>query len=259
MRRITLLMVVAVLLVAVVSGAVWAQAAKKPAAAAKNVDRAALLAKFKTAPPSSVVATVNGEKITKAQLLDALWDWQSPAALDELIQQKIIQQEAAKKGVKVTQAEIDQRIAETKKRMPPDQSFDEALARYGITKVSFLARTKAGLMAEGVVKKGIKISDAEFAQFIKARHILVRVPYGKDEEERKKNEDAAKEKIDKIAAEIKGGLDFSEAAKKYSEDETNKDQGGDLGWFKRGKMAAEFENAAFALKPGDISEPVKTL
>ena len=262
MRRIMLLMVVAVVLV-VLSAAVWAAPAKKPAAAkkpvaAKKVDRAALLAKFKASPPSAVVATVNGEKITKAQLLDSLWDWQAPAALDELIQQKIIQQEATKKGVKVTQAEIDQRVVETRKRMPPDQEFDEALARYGYTKARFLSGTKTGLMIEGVVKKEIKLADADFAQFIKASHILIRIPYGKDEEERKKNEATAKEKIDKIAAEIKGGLDFNEAAKKYSEDETNKDAGGDLPWFKRGKMAPEFENAAFALKPGDISEPVKT-
>lgn len=275
MRRITWFVVVALLL-AIAAGVVAAPAKPAPAKAApakpspkaaptpakpapaKTVDRAKLLAQFKTAPNSAVVAVVNGQKITKGDLMADLWDWQAPSVLDEMIQQTLIKQAAQKKGVSLTEKDINARVEETKKRMPPDQSFDEVLARYGITKANFLARTKSGLLAERIVEKDINPTDADYAQFIKASHVLVRIQPGKDEDERKKNEDAAKEKIDKIAAEIKGGLDFAEAAKKYSEDEQNKDKGGDLGWFKRGRMAPEFEKAAFDLKPGDVSEPVKT-
>jgi peptidyl-prolyl cis-trans isomerase D len=57
---------------------------------------------------------------------------------------------------------------------------------------------------------------------------------------------------------VKGTLDFAEAAKEYSDDNTTVDKGGDLGSFKKGDMAPEFDAVAFALKPGQISEPVRT-
>jgi len=57
---------------------------------------------------------------------------------------------------------------------------------------------------------------------------------------------------------VKGTLDFAEAAKEYSDDNATADKGGDLGFIKKGDMAPEFEAVAFALKPGQISEPVRT-
>jgi parvulin-like peptidyl-prolyl isomerase len=61
----------------------------------------------------------------------------------------------------------------------------------------------------------------------------------------------------KVAEELKAGASFSDLAKKYSTCPSGK-RGGDLGQFGRGKMVKEFEQAAFALKPGQVSEPVKT-
>jgi peptidyl-prolyl cis-trans isomerase D len=57
---------------------------------------------------------------------------------------------------------------------------------------------------------------------------------------------------------VKGTLDFAGAAKEYSDDNSTSDKGGDLGFFKKGEMAPEFDAAAFALKPGQVSEPVRT-
>ncbi|MDD3232620.1 MAG: peptidylprolyl isomerase [Candidatus Methanomethylophilus sp.] len=76
---------------------------------------------------------------------------------------------------------------------------------------------------------------------VHAAHILV------------KNEELAK----KIKADIAAGKNFGELAKKYSTCPSKK-KGGDLGWFRRGQMVKEFENAAFAAKKGDIVGPVKT-
>jgi len=75
-----------------------------------------------------------------------------------------------------------------------------------------------------------------------ARHILVA------------DEATAKD----ISVQLAAGSDFAALATKYSIDTGSKDKGGDLGWFARGKMVAEFENAAFSLKVGDISQPIKS-
>jgi len=72
------------------------------------------------------------------------------------------------------------------------------------------------------------------------------------------DEEKTKEKLIDIKKEIEEGGDFAELAKEYSEDKGSAINGGDLGWFGRGKMVEAFENAAFALKPGEMSEPVKT-
>nr|WP_193407082.1 peptidylprolyl isomerase [Methyloceanibacter methanicus] len=76
---------------------------------------------------------------------------------------------------------------------------------------------------------------------IHARHILV------------KTEAEARDLI----AKLKAGADFADLAKKNSIG-PSAPQGGDLGYFERGQMVPAFEDAAFALKPGEISEPVKT-
>jgi peptidyl-prolyl cis-trans isomerase D len=57
---------------------------------------------------------------------------------------------------------------------------------------------------------------------------------------------------------VKGTLDFAQAAKDYSDDEATKDKGGDLGFFKKGDMSPEFEKVAFAMRPGELSEPFRT-
>jgi peptidyl-prolyl cis-trans isomerase D len=72
------------------------------------------------------------------------------------------------------------------------------------------------------------------------------------------DEQKTKERLIDIKKEIEEGGDFAELAQEYSDDKGSAQNGGDLGWFGKGKMVEPFENAAFALKPGEMSEPIKT-
>jgi peptidyl-prolyl cis-trans isomerase C len=89
---------------------------------------------------------------------------------------------------------------------------------------------------------------------VKARHILIRVDKSASEEDKKK----AKEKAEALLKQIKKGEDFEKLASEFSEDPGSKKKGGDLGYFSRGKMIKPFEDAAFSLKPGEVSEVVET-
>ncbi|HTL42806.1 MAG TPA: peptidyl-prolyl cis-trans isomerase [Vicinamibacterales bacterium] len=85
---------------------------------------------------------------------------------------------------------------------------------------------------------------------VHAEHILLKTD-GKDDA-------AVKKEAESILAQARGGANFEDLAKKYSEDDASKAKGGDLDYFGRGQMVKEFDDAAFAAKPGDIVGPVKT-
>jgi peptidyl-prolyl cis-trans isomerase D len=85
---------------------------------------------------------------------------------------------------------------------------------------------------------------------VRASHILLKTE-GKDEA-------AVRKAAEDLAAKARAGADFAELAKKHSEDDSNNTKGGDLDFFGRGQMVADFDTVAFAMKPGEISAPVKT-
>jgi peptidyl-prolyl cis-trans isomerase D len=85
---------------------------------------------------------------------------------------------------------------------------------------------------------------------IRASHILLKTE-GKDDA-------AVKARAEDILKQLKGGADFAELAKKYSEDDGSKKNGGDLDFFGRGRMVPEFEQVAFSLEPGQLSDVIKS-
>lgn len=93
-------------------------------------------------------------------------------------------------------------------------------------------------------------SDYNKPEEVKARHILLRVQNDKEANQ-------VLQKIKDIRKKVTT-KNFASIAGKETQDPSGKSNGGDLGWFSKGRMVAEFENVAFSLKPGQISEPVKT-
>jgi peptidyl-prolyl cis-trans isomerase D len=88
---------------------------------------------------------------------------------------------------------------------------------------------------------------------VRARHILIRVSQEASEQEVAE----ARGKIEAVAKRLEQGDDFAQVAKEVS-DGPSAEQGGDLGWFGRNSMVQEFEQAAFGMEPGEVSEPVRT-
>lgn len=141
-------------------------------------------------------------------------------------------------------------------------AFEKSKDRY---RIGEKRKIKYALLNVEDVRKTITIPEADLNAFyqsnlsqyqtpaqVRASHILFKLD-GKDEK-------AVQAKAEEVLKMAKApGADFAALAKKYSEDESNSQNGGDLDYFGRGRMVAEFEQAAFAMKSGEISNaPVKT-
>lgn len=167
--------------------------------------------------------------------------------IDQLVENKIIKFRAMRDGVKVDKKDIDAAISAIVEQNGGEEKVQKVLQElYGLSLKDFTKLVKIQLLRD-------KLNETSITK-ITASHILIQV----DKEATQDKVDAAKVKIDGILAEIKGGLDFAEAAKKYSEDTGSAEQGGQLEPFSKGDMVDEFSNAAFNTKVGEISEPVRS-
>ena len=98
------------------------------------------------------------------------------------------------------------------------------------------------------------IEDFSYPEEIRLRHLMLRLPPGADEPARLEKRNT----LEGVLERVRKGEDFAALAKTYSEDAGSRDQGGDLGYVKRGQLLPEVEGAAFALKPGEVSEIVSS-
>lgn len=194
-------------------------------------------------------------------------------ALDDLIGEKLMDAELKDMNVEVTDQEVDLAIQDVRKQnhITDDAAFATALKGQGFTPDTYKAFMRKQLAKVKLlnikVKSKIKISDedvkAEYARMahaqgqdleIHARHIIVLCPANAPTAEVERTHQKA---LQIMALAQKPGADFAALAKQYSEG-SGASSGGDLGWFARGTLAAPFENAAFALKKGQVSQPVRT-
>ncbi|NOZ86400.1 MAG: peptidylprolyl isomerase [Deltaproteobacteria bacterium] len=189
--------------------------------------------------------------------------------LDQLINKRLLNQQLKKLGIKVSDHEVDLAVKDILQRNNLDMSKlksfleqqGQSLKTYREQVRKQLARLKLINMK---IKSQVKISDEDIENYIAqniskgqeevhAQHILLTLPKNASEKE---VQDTIK-KAKQIAALARKGENFTELAKKYSQGPSGP-KGGDLGFFKKGQMVPAFEKAAFALKPGEISGPVRT-
>jgi peptidyl-prolyl cis-trans isomerase C len=233
-------------------------------------------------PIPDVVARVNGKDIKADEYREEIQKITSRGAkippermarikdniLKRIIEKELIDQEIAKQGITVSDEEIQAAFDEYKKRFRTDEQFENYLKHGKVTIEEIKERMRNKRALEKLIEKtgDLTVTDAEAKEFydknerfyvekegVRASHILVKV----DENAPPEKVEAAKKKIEEIQAELKKGADFDEVATKYSEG-PSAPKGGDLGFFGRGQMVKPFEDVAFAMKVGEVSQPVRT-
>lgn len=246
-----------VILAAVTIAAVQPGMAQKQAATAAKpvVNQETLLNKYWNTPDNTVLGTSGSAKVTKAELIKTLWFFDAPNALNYLLNQKLIEQGAKKEGITVTNAQVNAKALETAKTYR-FTSIEDLAAAKNLPISVVMNDIRMNLIMEKVGEKKVKVTDADYSEWILARHILIN--FNKDESDEAKKKEIARKRIDEILQKLKDGGDFAALAKEYSEDPGSKTKGGSLGWTAKGAWVKEFEDAAFALKPGEISAPVES-
>ena len=189
------------------------------------------------------------------------------AALQQLIQRRLILQEAARSGVTVSAAALDGRLDELRARFPSEDAFQQSLKDSGMTVERLKEQLREQLLAQQMIDRAVRaeitVSPQEIAQQaaahpeeapsgdrVHALHILIRVG-----DEHAAGE--AKKLIQDIARKAQEGADFSQLSRRYSED-AHRDAGGDMGWVAKGELMPELDSALFALSPGAVSPPIQT-
>lgn len=206
-----------------------------------------------------------GESVNDEQLQEL-----KKEVLQNLINLELLYQESQKSGIKVEETAVDEQLNAVKKQFPSDDEFNNALLKMDLTETGLKSQIKKGLAIDQFIDKQfadkITVSEKEAKSFydsnpdafkqpgqVKASHILITVDPKADEAQKA---DALK-KCEEIQKKVEKGDDFAALAKESSQCPSSA-SGGDLGFFGPGQMAKPFEDAAFALKPGEVSDIVET-
>ena len=210
--------------------------------------------------------------------------------VNELIVKTLLDEEIKKRGIKISNKDTEDAIKDIIDKVGSKEQLDNILKQNGITSAQFkkeiAEQVKIKKLAEQLGDSSVSDADAKkyydqhierfkYPEQIKASHILI-AANRKDLEELVKAENEGisesdlkakvdakikekKEKAEKILAQLKKDpSQFAKIAKEKSEDPGSAINGGDLGFFPKGKMVPEFEKAAFAIKPNTLSEVIQT-
>jgi peptidyl-prolyl cis-trans isomerase SurA len=195
------------------------------------------------------------------------------AALEHLIEKRLLDQKIKELNIKVSDEEVKQAIEDVKRQnnMASQEVLVSALASQGLTFEQYRTQLQEQIeklkLVSMEVRAKIQVGETETREYYEAN----RAKYTEDDTFRARhiffrtNEKAPADEIKKtmttalmVLAEAKSGKDFAELAKSYSEDPAARKDGGALGSFKKGDMMPELETSILSLKPGEVSELVYT-
>ena len=192
-------------------------------------------------------------------------------AMDLMIEQALVGQAAEQSGIEVDSAEVDQNISDVRSIFDDDAKFVMKLQEEGFTEESFRRHIERMIVAkrylDGIRIDASDVNQAELERYyhdnerrltlpeqIRVRHILLTwKPLGTQDDRA-----AIRKQMQPILDRARSGEDFAELVEEFSDDYATRETGGDTGFFQRGEMVPAFEEVAFALQPGAISDPVDT-
>lgn len=193
-------------------------------------------------------------------------------AMDLIIEQTLVGQAAEQEGIKADPDEVDEQVEALRARYGSDDVMRMKLEEDGFTEESY-RRHVGRMIAAKIYLDRIRadawdVSDGELERFydenedrltlpeqVRVRHILLTwKPLGTQDDRA-----ALHEQMQPILERARAGEDFAALATEFSEDAATKGNGGDTGLFPRGTMVPAFEELAFSLSPGEISDPVETV
>ncbi|MFA4991843.1 MAG: peptidylprolyl isomerase [Candidatus Omnitrophota bacterium] len=235
---------------------------------------------------NKVVAVVNDEVITQQDLdhlLGVLYAQYAQAykddellrmmeeakkdILNQVIEDKLVLSRARAIGIKVTDAEINEKLEAIKKEFPSEGEFLKTLETQGITVATLKDRYKDQLLMKKAVDMEVRSRVGVLPSEINDYYERRLEEFKRDEKYKVKNilikasdevgAELAKVEIDDIYNKLKEGQAFEDLARQKSQG-PNAENGGDLGYMEKGRMLEGLDDVIFKLKPGEFSEPVKS-
>lgn len=192
--------------------------------------------------------------------------------LNQLIEDRLVYQEAKAKNIQVDYGEIDQKVKEFKAQFPNNLTLEEALRQQGLsmkevrdrlTRQAMIRRLQETEIRSKVVispkevEEYYKNNEAKFSEEerIKVRSITIKKSY--ETREKGTKDEEAYAKVTKIRQQILSGGDFAKLAKENSED-VQAEQGGLSDWIRKGQMIPVINDTIFSMKAGDVSDIIET-
>jgi len=237
-----------------------------------------------------VIVTVNGTSLTADELesqvrqqlarmggrvppqqLQSIMPRMKTQIVEQFVTVTLLKEESAKQKITVTDKEVQVKLDDLAKGLPPGMTLEKALQAQNMTIADLRGQIRDDTMVrkllDGTLPKEFEVTDKEVSAFyeanksrmgtpesVRARHVLVSFEPGDDDATKA----AKKAEIDAIRKELLAdGADFAKIAEAKSDCPSGK-KGGDLGTFQRGRMAKQFEDAAFSQKTNKIGPVVES-